>query len=344
MMKMIKSFSLPIVLFLLLGSVQANAAEDPRLDEVMVELDVPPADMKKMRDGEVIAYERIPTSDTELGITLAFFVPVSLEFLRKLKIGQEIAEIDRTLLAYKEIPRNATLEDFRKLQWGMNEKRETAWLLKAKAGNRFNLSSEEIATFRKLSRGTSPEQVLATYQNLLFKRHQTFVKGGFDRVAPYLRGKNKESYPGREIRQGFKKWAKFIEFLPEFSQALLDYPQKRLDVLEEHFYIANEVVENRPTFVLGGRVFRYYPDAMMMGEAKYYVAHSYNGMLGLHGAFRTEKGVAIFSTNRTFTDQVAGFGGGMKRLIGLGLHKKRLIEDLQEIRKSLVEEYSKSEK
>ena len=105
----------------------------------------------------------------------------------------------------------------------------------------------------------------------------------------------------------------------------------------------NQWVEDRPTFVLGRRVWRLSPENLIMAETQYYVGHSYDGMLAMRGAFGVENGVFVFYTNRTFTDQITGFGSSMKRSIGLSMDKEALIEGLKNIRDHMVRQYQNRE-
>ena len=43
----------------------------------------------------------------------------------------------------------------------------------------------------------------------------------------------------------------------------------------------------------------------------------------------------VFYVNRTSTDQVAGFGGGMKRSIGRGMMRSAVIQQFESIRRSV---------
>ena len=298
----------------------------------MTRMKVSAADQKKMLAGEVVAYKRVPTSETELGITLAFFVPVPMSYLPKTDFGKKLAAIDRTVLEYTVLPQNAGIEDFKGLGWRKNAGKETEWLLEAEPGERFNLSPEEIQTLEKLKKTESSKAALKAYHNLLFNRFRAFVDGGLGKVAPYVRSGGDLTYPGKEIQRGFSRFADFLQVLPGFSKAVIDYPlnqpenlkeiqrgfaqfadflqvlpgfskavidypRSQPEDLKETFYVENQWVEDRPTFVLGRRVWRLSPENLIMAETQYYVGHSYNGMLAMRGAFGVENGVFVFYTN-----------------------------------------------
>ena len=324
--------------------IHISEAKALKFEDLMTRMKVSAADQKKMLAGEVIAYKRVPTSDTELGITLAFFVPVPMSYLPKTDFGKKLAAIDRTVLEYTVLPQNAGIEDFKGLGWRKNTGKETEWLLEAEPGERFNLSPKEIQTLEKLKKTESSKAALKAYHNLLFNRFRAFVDGGLGKVAPYVRSGGDLTYPGKEIQRGFARFADFLQVLPGFSKAVIDYPLNQPENLKETFYVENQWVEDRPTFVLGRRVWRLSSENLIMAETQYYVGHSYNGMLAMRGAFAVENGVFVFYTNRTFTDQISGFGSGMKRSIGLSMHKKALIEDLKNIRDHMVRQYQNRKK
>lgn len=68
----------------------------------------------------------------------------------------------------------------------------------------------------------------------------------------------------------------------------------------------------------------------LLAERQIYAPHFYNSMQMLAGVIPHEDGTVLFYEGRTYTDQVAGFGGGMKHSVG----GKQLA---REIRKLLTE-------
>jgi hypothetical protein len=54
------------------------------------------------------------------------------------------------------------------------------------------------------------------------------------------------------------------------------------------------------------------------------VSTGYNAVQAVAGFLPVAEGTVVVYTNHTFTDQVAGFGGSMKRKIGRGMMETQL--------------------
>jgi hypothetical protein len=69
-----------------------------------------------------------------------------------------------------------------------------------------------------------------------------------------------------------------------------------------------------------------------MVEEQFYVGHSYNANFLAAGALEVNGGSLIFYVNRTFTDQVAGFGSSLKHSIGRGQMLDQVADNLKRAR------------
>jgi hypothetical protein len=58
---------------------------------------------------------------------------------------------------------------------------------------------------------------------------------------------------------------------------------------------------------------------------EFYVGHNYNSLQLVLVTFPVKEGTFVFYSNRTSSDQVAGFGGGMKRKIGGKMLQQEVI-------------------
>jgi hypothetical protein len=118
----------------------------------------------------------------------------------------------------------------------------------------------------------------------------------------------------------------------DFFQSLLDYPAKPVAGVENRFSWIKRQVENRPTFILAHRSSIENTNAALMVEEQFYVGHSYNANLMVAGALEVKGGSLIFYVNRTFTDQVAGFGSGLKHSVGRAQMLDQIADNLKRAR------------
>ena len=121
----------------------------------------------------------------------------------------------------------------------------------------------------------------------------------------------------------------------DFFQALLNYPADPLPDMEHRFYWFKKTVEDRPTFILAHRAERRAANAALLTEEQFYVGHSYNANFIAGGCLEVQGGTLVFYVNRTFTDQVAGFGSGLKHGIGRGRMLSEVATNLKRIRDQL---------
>jgi hypothetical protein len=72
-------------------------------------------------------------------------------------------------------------------------------------------------------------------------------------------------------------------------------------------------------------------------ERQFYVGHTYNASQILCAAVPYEDGVVILSSNRVSTDQVAGLGGEMKKMIGRRQLRAEIVKRFDRIRAALAQ-------
>ena len=97
----------------------------------------------------------------------------------------------------------------------------------------------------------------------------------------------------------------------------------------------NRQVESRPTAVLLHRIILAEDAGGIILSRQFYVGHSYNSNQLIIGCLPYRGGSLIFYTNRTFTDQVAGFGGSLKQSIGREQMRRRMDRHLINLRNAL---------
>ena len=70
-------------------------------------------------------------------------------------------------------------------------------------------------------------------------------------------------------------------------------------------------------------------------DLQFYAQHSYNSMLTLVACVPVEEGTLVLSAIRVYTDQVTGFGSGMKKEIGRKRVSEAMTEYFREMRQVL---------
>ena len=128
-------------------------------------------------------------------------------------------------------------------------------------------------------------------------------------------------------------------YFPELYKAMLNYPAALPADAVETFYWLNRVVQGRPTAILGHRVMLSTGAVEVILTRQFYAGHSYNSNQLMIVCLPYLDGSLVFYANKTFTDQVAGFGGSMKRYnryIGDKQERSEMVKLLKNLRKSLL--------
>ena len=338
-MQKISLILIPVVIALVVcplpGSREA-LAEMFTAEELIDILGYSEDDAKKLLAGEIVSHVLKSETDKELAVTVAMLAKVPLAEVVEFARSGEIYKANKSIHVFREIHDvQPDKNEFMDLRFEANEQEEVSKLLQVKAGSTFNLAASEIERFKSVanrfqSKGVDDPAVRKAisdeYQAILMDRYKAYREDGLEAVAAYDRG-GKSSSPGQEIIDDVKRAKVIKEKKPNFYQAMLNYPRFIDDKAENQFFWFKSQVNKRPAFILAHRIYRFVPEEYAMSVFReYYVSHSYNALQIIVGALPVEKGTLVFYVNSTSTDQVAGFGGGMKRSIGSKMMEEKVIK------------------
>ena len=327
--------------WLLTAGAGAQDAKMPTEAELLTYLRLDQALSQAMRAGKIVSTPVTEATEKELAVGVVMFLPVpvteAVEFVRSGKVLSK----DEDIIAFGELPEPATRANFDQIRLGPEFRKEAAGLLEAGPGSKFNLAADEIAAFRAL-RGQIKDKaalpdIAKVYRELLFQRYQAYRAAGVGGIAGYDRGGGRESRPGEELQGALRESKLLADHFPELHRAIAEYPRRQPANLEHRFFWVNQKVEGRPTLILSHRFLQVQAAGAVVVLRQYYVGHSYNSLEILAGCLPVAGGVVVFYSNHTSTDQVTGFGHGMKRSIGRGQMREEVIRSFEQIRESLRE-------
>ncbi len=246
------------------------------------------------------------------------------------------------ILAYKMIQstsnRNSlTLEeDFRPAGFTKNELSEIQKLISYKGGYGFNFSQDELKRLQAIDSKDPAvaEKIALIIRQILMQRYQSYFKEGLEGIQPYDRDRGKHSLPRRELTVAVGSIKLLENHFPDFYQSLLKYPEEGGKVKHEFYWFKNRI-DNRPVFQLSHYMSDIHGHYAIVAELQFYVEHSYNSMLTIIGCVPYESGSVVFCVNRTFTDQVDGFGSSLKRKVGRRRMEDAISEHFAKLRSML---------
>jgi hypothetical protein len=304
---------------LVLGAMLAPApihAEPPDALTLARETGISPADLDRVRAGEMVNGTLPPSHERELVATFVFVVQgVTPTELVKLAEKGLLEEVDPNTLAFGRLEAAAGPPDFAKLTLAPNAEARARASTSAAPGPGLNLSTAEIASFRKLGAGAAAAAVERRVRDALEARLTAYRSKGLAGIAPYARGSQERS-PAEDLRLATRTLTILQKHAPAAYRLLIEYPNARPPGTEETFLWSQISAHGESTIVLTHHL--YVPDGetWVVAQRQFYVSTGYNCEQAVAAFIPVETGTAVLYVNRTSTDQVVGVGGGAKRSLG----------------------------
>jgi hypothetical protein len=193
----------------------------------------------------------------------------------------------------------------------------------AQPGDSLNLSTSEIAAFAALKGGTT-QAAQAQLQKMLLSRYQAYRASGLAGFAPYDRGSGRTSDSKGDLQKASQALPLLEKYMPAFHKALLNYPKAPVPNMQEDFRWVHYDIQGKQTYVLVHTLSAPEGAGRVVIQRQFYVSTGYNVQQASAVYLPTQGGTLVAYTGHAFTDQVTGFGGGMKRGIGRHMMTEKL--------------------
>lgn len=323
-----------IALVLALGTgLSASAAETVDSQALIQQLGIQQDELASLKRGDTVDFKVTENDEKELAAGVAIYLPATPDRIISAIKNKGLATIDNSIHAEGVIPAKATLDTFKGFAFKAGSD-EAENFLEATPGSRFNLSKEEFQALQAESSATTAAAASQAYRAILLQRWQAYRANGLNGIAAYDRGSDKPASPADELKGATLNSKMLARYFPELYQAWLNYPAAFPEGSDEQFFWLNREVESRPTAILGHRVMVSIPAGAAILARQFYVGHSYNSNQLIIACLPYAEGSLVFYGNRSFTDQVAGFGSGLKHSIGREQMRAEIIKRLKNLRKA----------
>jgi hypothetical protein len=301
------------LLFASLLAATTALAAPPTADALMTELGLSADDITAVKAGKLWGLTPPSAGPRDLSAGVVFFVKASPAQLTKEFTGGVLLQVDPNTISWGGLSGEGSLDAFAKLALKPDTVKK---FQKAEAGDALNLSTEEVAALKALGGDkATPQDVEAKVRALLLARYQDYRTKGLAGIAPYDRGGSKRSVAD-EIR-GFVKVSKTLQKYAPTAWAALDaYPASKPADAEERFRWAYFIANKSPTLALVHGLAVKDGDAVLVMQRQFYVSEGFNCEEAVGALLPVAEGTIVVYGNHTSTDQVEGFGGGMKKSIG----------------------------
>lgn len=312
--------------------IDAASGPIPTFDELLVYLRLNDADRTRVLRGEIVGRDMLEDNEKELAVTVVTVISAPLpRVVEEVRKG-ELLHADQEVIDFRLFGPEALLEEvFHGIGYASGEEKEVRELLAATAGSTFNLSPEELDRMRALRTrfaGAVCErdvacvaEVSGAYRQILLARMAKYQSAGLDGIAPYARGVGALVRPDEEMRDAADDAELVRRAFPEFYRAFTLFPKEQGKQLDNQFLWIKRRVQGRPAFALAHRLYDVRPDMVLIAERQFYVGTSYNSLQTFIGLLPDGDRTLLVYTNRTFTDQAAGVGSGVRHAVG----RKKLL-------------------
>jgi len=332
-----------IALLILFGLILTPTAgllgSTPRFQEILTYFEFSADQARDLMAGKVISNSLVETSDKELAIVVAMLVRATPDHVVNAVLTEKTLEVNRDVLEVQELTElPLDPNDLAGLDLTDSEHEEASKLMHASAGSVYNLNIAEIDRLNAAA-GFDPDSRVAAnmaYRLILADRASAYMKGGVRAILPYDRGRGKRASPDKELTKAAAAERLLADKHPDFYNAFVDFPQNDNGSIIHRFYGFKQRVEGRPCIILAHRLFDQDSHIAIIAERQFYVGHTYNSLQIVAGCVPVKCGTIVFYTNRTSTDQVAGFGSSLKHSIGRSRMRNEVIQHFQIIRKLIA--------
>jgi hypothetical protein len=332
-----------ISLGLAILAAPAGAAEPMSAAQVAQALGFDRAAEQELLAGEIVSAELEETTAKQLAVAIGMLIKGNSDALARAVLDGQTLKANPAILGFGGIDPAAPEAGLAGVAYTSGEVDEVRKLLEAEAGDEFNLSADELVALQKRTSQYDPKQagdptvvqaVNEAYRSILAGRLQAYLARGVAGIAPYQRD-GEVSDPAEDLRAAAEASQLLPQAAPDLYRFLVDYPEHQPADVEQAFFWVKEVADDRPLFSLNHRMVQRRPDGPILLSRTFYAGHSFNASLSGAGVHPVQDGNAVFYTNRTASDHVAGFMQGVRHEMGRGMMRDALIESFEAIRARL---------
>jgi hypothetical protein len=293
---------------------------------------------QRLLAGEIVSAEREETTAKQLAVSIGMLVNGNPAALAAAVLDGQTLKANPAIQGFGAIDPAAPEAGLAGVAYTANEADEARSLLEAAPGDAFNLSAEELASLGQVQAPQQGEALIQAaneaWRSILLGRLKGYLAQGLAGIAPYQRDGD-VSDPAADLRAAGEATGLLQQAAPDLHRLLADYPEDQPADLQQAFFWIKEEANGRPVFSLSHRMVQRRPDGLVLISRTFYAGHSFNASLSGAGVLPVERGSLVFYTNRTSSDQVAGFMQAMRHELGRGMMRDALIESFQAIRAKL---------
>jgi hypothetical protein len=309
-----------ILLICLLAALPASADMRDPID-VARQLGMSDQAIDRVRNGEVVVEELEASSEKDLSIALVARLDAPLQEVYEFLQSDRFVEISDVTISSGPID-TSTFS-----MAGLSLPDDVLRQLVKDPEETFQLSAQELDRVSKAA-GGGEAKALEAYREVLSDRARAYWQQGLAGIEPYA-GKGRS--PALDLEHA-NTAAKQIVQNPAVLAALEVIPFDDSGPAEHSLRWAVQKGRDRAAPVLSHRILYAENDGEVLIERRFYSGYDYDALQIVVGILPvSDRRCVAFYLNRTYTAQVAGFGGSAKRSIGRKLMKQELVDEMKRV-------------
>lgn len=267
-------------------------------------------------NGEISTRNLQPAGPTELALAAAFIVRAPApDIARSLADGGAL-RADPNLISLGDNPADAAFEP--------GELADARQFLQARPGTRFNLTTAELDRLGRAAPGPDPGDTLQAAERelraILQARAEAYLDSGD--IPPSDRGGGRTTDPAAALAA-------------QSPARTLIAGTGPADPRRGQIWWTKGTVEGRPQFELIHTAVDARDDRPLYFERHFFALHTYSAIDVAIAVLPMGDRSVLFYTNRTWTDELTGFGGALRRGIAADRFKREITDYLGRLRDAL---------
>jgi hypothetical protein len=309
-----------------------------------------PADISEMEQGKVVTKVLKTNEKTEVAVFGIVWIDAPMDWFVRWQKDIETLESGDAVQAIKKISDPPQLSDFDELTFPEDDLKA---IPKCKVGDcEVKADAPALERLQKEVNWSAPdahEQASRLIRQMTLEAAQEYRKNGDAALGAY-RDKKRPTFLDKEFEGLLKNSPFLVEYIPEFHRYLDEYPNAELAGADSYLYWSRVQFGLRPTVRMNHVVIYPFGEgddaAVAIGSKMLYASHYFHTALEMKflvkdSANPKKEGFYLISLNRSRSDGLTGFFGGIVRSAAQGEARKGLAFALESGKQVLEEAYRK---
>jgi len=331
-------FVIPSIL--LLSAFPGYAETTPLDADTILRSSTLDIDRKQLLESEILLFSRADEEslDSEIAIEMMLYLKAPYA-----DVVKELADQNNRLTDYPgamavRIDLSDPESSFNALRFTEDEKDEVSKLFDYSEGDAFNLSSDEIAEWRKMAAQTTDDRgatAASFYKKVFTERLNDYREKGILAIPSYHDSRGSVNIT-EDFEKGTQRLTMLQRWFPSFYNEFLNYPKVSQQGYANKFNWIKEGLDDRPVLILEHQMVKEEANLSIIADRQYFISHGLDALQAEIICLPYKEGTLIMLGAQTFTGKVTGFGSTIAHSIG----RYQMVRHIRPLFESLKKKFS----